>query len=45
MPHFPLLVILGNFVKRVLTHVPKNHLLEIYECARKHVQTESVMNA
>ena len=40
MPHLPLLVILLNFVKRVLNHVPKNHLLQIYKRARKHVQIE-----
>ena len=44
MSHFPLLVILGNFVKRVLNHVPKNRLLQIYERARKHVKIEYVMN-
>ena len=43
--HFPLLVILGNFVKRVLNHVPKNRLLQIHERARKHAQIEYVMNA
>ena len=42
--HFPLLVIMGNFVKRVLNHVPKNRLLQIYERAQKHVQIEYVMN-
>ena len=41
MPHFPLLVILGNFVKRVLNHVLKSRLLQIYERARKHVQTDT----
>ena len=41
---FPLLVIMGNFVKRVLNHVPKNRLLQIYERAQKHVQIEYVMN-
>ena len=43
--HFPLLVILGNFVKRVLNHVSKNRLLQIYERALKDVKTEYVMNA
>ena len=43
MPHFPLLVILGNFVKSVLNHVLKSRLLQIYERARKHVQTEYLM--
>ena len=42
MSHFPLLVILGNFVKRVLKHVANNHLLQIYKRARKHVQEEYV---
>ena len=44
MSHFSLLVILGNFVKRVLNHVPKNYLLQIYDRAQKHVQIEHVMN-
>ena len=43
--HSPLLVILGNFVKRVLNHVPKNHLLQIYERPRKDIKIEYVMNA
>ena len=42
--HFPLLVILGNFVKRVLNHVSKNRLLQIYKRARKHVHIEYMMN-
>ena len=44
MSHFPLLAILGNFVKRVLNHIPKNCLLQIYERARKHFKIEYVMN-
>ena len=43
--HFPLLVILGNFVKRALNHVPKNRLLQIYERALKDVKIEYMMNA
>ena len=42
MSHFPLLVILRNFVKRVLMHVANNRLLQIYKRARKHVQVEYV---
>ena len=42
MAHFPLLVFLGNLVKRVLKHVSKNRLLQIYDRARKHVQIEYV---
>ena len=38
MSHFPLLVILGNFVKCALKHVTKNGTLQIYERARKRVQ-------
>ena len=38
MFHFPLLVILGNFVKCVLKHVAKNGMLQIYKHARKRVQ-------
>ena len=42
MSHFPLLVSLGNLIKLVLKHVSKNRLLQIYECAWKHIQIEYV---
>ena len=42
MSHFPLLVFLGNLIKRVLKHVSKNRLLQIYERAWKHIQIEYV---
>lgn len=38
MSHFPLLVILGNFMKRILKYVAKSRWLLIYERPRKHFQ-------
>ena len=42
MRDFPLLLIVGKFVKRVLNHVTKNRLLQIFESAQKHVEIEFV---